>query len=337
MRIAAWVLASGALAGLLASCVTTGTQNTAKVAETARAAAEFPRITLSRDAATLGDTVRHIGENFAGGLVLMNGIQEKGVPPLEWKRKPYGDAVRELAALTKSMVAERPGYYFLHAEGYETLAALSLAAHVPEDFGDAPISFHIGNGTALYNAFSLLSYHTRKTIIASNAVAEARCGEIALAGVPLIAVIEALLQSARVPAGQITFTATDTFVFIDAATAPPRGPFLLNTSLDDADEALLAKRVTAVLPIPPKPEEGFVFYPNPLPLSEMLRSFSAQCGVRVEASPALADVPINPCAFVDLPLRTALGLLLRQWPVAGYGYEVRDGGVLIRAAALDQR
>jgi hypothetical protein len=95
----------------------------------------------------------------------------------------------------------------------------------------------------------------------------------------------------------------------------------------------LSQIVDVVFPLAPTEEDGFIFYPEPVKLADALATLGTQIGVRITAVPELENVPVNPCTFRNLPLQTALDLLLRQWPVAGYGYEVRDDGILLRPAS----
>ncbi|NJL72818.1 MAG: hypothetical protein HC888_15280 [Candidatus Competibacteraceae bacterium] len=67
-----------------------------------------------------------------------------------------------------------------------------------------------------------------------------------------------------------------------------------------------------------------------MPLEAVLPALTAQLGILVEASPEARDLPVNPCVLPGVRLRTALDLLVRQWPLPRYGYEVLPDRILIR-------
>ena len=55
-----------------------------------------------------------------------------------------------------------------------------------------------------------------------------------------------------------------------------------------------------------------------------------QLGVKVTAQRRLAEIPINPVVFKNVRLETAMNLLLRQWPLAGFVWELQADRILIR-------
>ena len=84
-------------------------------------------------------------------------------------------------------------------------------------------------------------------------------------------------------------------------------------------------------PVPPDPLPFAPTSPT-LPrsgvrLGELLPTLSSQLGVQVTADAGMANFPVLPMTCRNVPIRTALDLLVRQWPVAGFGYAVTPSGI----------
>ena len=47
---------------------------------------------------------------------------------------------------------------------------------------------------------------------------------------------------------------------------------------------------------------------------------SEQLGMKVEADRRSSILPVNPAVMIDVPIETAMRLLIQQWPLPHYGY-----------------
>ncbi len=120
---------------------------------------------------------------------------------------------------------------------------------------------------------------------------------------------------------------TAEYIFIRAPqnTTPPS--LLLNpSSLDAEQRVLLDRTVTVALP----DRRTHAFMAAPIPLRDALRPLTDQLGVEIAAQRTLADIPVNPCVMRQVRVETALALLIRQWPVPEFGYELLPERILIR-------
>jgi hypothetical protein len=64
-------------------------------------------------------------------------------------------------------------------------------------------------------------------------------------------------------------------------------------------------------------------------LKAILTPLTEQTGVPMHAEDALHDLPVNFAVFHGLSVSKTLDLLIRQWPLDVFGYEVRADGVHI--------
>jgi hypothetical protein len=293
----------------------------------------FPKVSFElREPAALVEVVRRVGEETGGGLVMMNGLGEYLVQPFTAQRKDYRDFVRTLAQSTGMLYRQTPYYYFLYPEGYETLCDVTLAGAIHPRFETVAAQVAFGDSTALFNAFSVLGHSLGVTIVADNAVAESRCGELTLPEAPLSAILEAMLQSARVPPGAFQMESNDEYILIRSSQNQPPAKICLNQDeLSPEEQAFLERRVNVMLP-EASGKNAPAFYPSPTNLGRALGTLSRQLGIPVTAETKMHAIPVNPCSFTDVRIATALELIIRQWPVPEFGYEVRDGAIHLRRA-----
>lgn len=281
---------------------------------------------------TLGETVRYIGETHGGGGVLTAGLEVRPGPAKAIGAADSAVALERLAAQYQYQAQRTPHYVFIYPIGYEELTTLALANQVDGRFNATRASFAVGAGTDLFNAFALLSHSVKVPVIADQVVADAWCGEVFLQDGPLSAIIEALLKSARVAPSLVTIESTDRYLLVRSASNPRRGPTCLNPAPRSPEEtAILEKSVS--IHVPYRGGE-FSFQAEPATLGELLGTLSAQIGLPVTADAEVARLPVNITILEDLPLETALDLLVQQWPVPRYGYQLRDGGVHFTTRAV---
>ena len=103
---------------------------------------------------------------------------------------------------------------------------------------------------------------------------------------------------------------------------------MLNRSQLGAGEQALLQRVVS-LEVPRATGE-MTFYRTASKLGEVLPELSRQLGIPVEAAPALREFPVNWTVMHDVRVETAILLLIRQWPLERFGYEVYPDRILIR-------
>ena len=290
----------------------------------------FGRVTITRTGGTLGESVRQIGEECNGGLVLMRGVEQLPLGILDMSRATFQQLAEELTEQTGLTYEETPDYYFLYPPGYENVTAVTVTGKLDPAFAALRTGVSFGARTRLYNALGVMSHNLGKTILADNLVAESECGELFISDAPLGAVLEALFKSARVYPEAILVESTPDYVFIHSVQNPPGAAVRIAT--DDAPpemEEALARRVSVYLPERPATEGGLQLYKTAVPLERVLAPLSEQTGIPVFAGEALHDLPVNFCVLKDMPVSTVLELLIRQWPLDVFGYEVHPDGIHI--------
>ncbi len=328
------ILLAGGLAAL-GGCTSTGRVNTEKPAAPATDArvvdmnavrADFPQISLDAGAhATLGDAFRHVGETFGGGAALTAGLEERPAPAAGVGHTGFVPGLERLVKPYDCRLQVTPFYVFVYPEGYESLAALTLAGKASPRFDATPASFAIGAGTDLFNAFALLGDSLKMTIVADNIVADAWCGEVFLENAPVSAIVEALLKSSRVAPDLIEVESTDDYIFVRSAANQSRTPSCLNREQLTAEQAaILQAPLTLRLP---DTGAAFAFQAEPATLARVLPDLSRALGIPVTADEAMGRLPVNITAFHDIPTETALDLLVRQWLLPRYGYRIQNGGL----------
>lgn len=327
-----YLIMSGAILLAAAGCATSGS---VKVTPDGSGGA-FPKVALRQEADTLGNTVRRVGEEAGGGLVLMSGLEEVRLESMRMNRTAYAGLVQRLCEKTGLLSEAEPAYFFLYPPGYEALLAQDTAAQLPARYGALTADVSFGAGTALFNVFAVLSQLLDVTIVADNVIAEVRCGEFFLRQAPLSAILDAALKSARLVPEAIVIEATDECIFVRGAenAAAVAGP-INEAALSDEERALLDRRVSACLPKTPEQPGQSIVLRGAVELKKALDTMSAQFGVTVtaDASDRVQLLPVNLTVLNDVTLRTAMALLIRQWPLARFGYEVRSGSLHILEVA----
>src|SRR5690606_39059740 len=93
----------------------------------------------------------------------------------------------------------------------------------------------------------------------------------------------------------------------------------------------LDRIVNVSLPVIPPDALHLAFNRELIPLAQAYAALTAQLGVTIEFSEDIAELPVNPCVMRGVRLRTAMDLLIRQWPYPQFGYEVHPDRILIRS------
>lgn len=324
-RVALIVLAVLAAGG----CVTTPTP-VSPGGEDAGSASQ-PAVTLAQPASTLGEIVRRIGEEVGGGLVLMSGIEGQLIAPLDVSNVAYMTLVQQLADETGCTYHAFPNYAFIYPRGYEALIEVSVAGMLAPAFQKRTAAMTFGYDTPIFKILALLSHSLGATVFADNIVGDARCGAVTIEEVPLADCLEAMLRSARVPPGSLQVESTDQYTFLyGAGNMSPKAPLLNAGDLDAAQRAALDTEVTVILGARATDETHIDIEPGATPLRDVVASLSQQIGMAVTVESGMEDLPVNPCVFNRVSLRVAMDLLIRQWPVPEFGYQLAESQVTIK-------
>lgn len=279
---------------------------------------------------TLGKAVRVLGEQ-GGSLALMKGLENVRIDPDLVAKTDASNAAARLAKAAKCAVQQGPDYAFLYTDRppYDLLASVSMEGRLDAAYAEQPTSIGVGAGTKLFTALAILGQGLDRAFVADNSLAETECGEVALKDAPVESVLEAILKSSRIVGFSIE--STDEYVFI-AGPKPPvvQTPLLNPDALDDAARAFLEKRVDVFLPERSDTPTGVVVTPGAEPLRAAVDTLSRQLGMPVAVAHGLEELPVNPVVMRNVRVSTALDLLVRQWPVPAFGYEVRPDRILIR-------
>lgn len=291
----------------------------------------FKTVSFSAPTVPVGDMIRRFGESNKGGIVLMSGLEERAAGAVEFAKKSYEDAVANFAASINCTYLYTPHYYFILPTGYEQLLEVRLDMGMHEAFHSLRATVAFGSKTPVYTVCTVLSQSLDTTIVTDNHLAEAIVGEYFLTDVPLSVILEAMLQSARVPPDAFIVESTPEYLFLRSSHNPHPASSLLNDSSDSiANASILKRTVSLTLPGNSASVDANAFIASSIPLKEALTPLTEQLGIEVAAHRKLADIPIMPCVMNNISLETALNLLLWQWPVHHFGYEIQPNRVLLR-------
>ncbi len=291
-------------------------------------------VTLAQGERSLFETIRSVGKSFGGNLVAMRGIGQKIVPPLSLHKTPYRRYAEALARGTGVMLHRAGPYYFLYPdERYAPLLDLSLAGQLPPRYDEMRLSLALGDGTRLFNALAMISNSLGVSLVADNAVADARCGEMVLTDVSLRVCLEALLQSARIQPGGITVHRGTSYVFFAMRGRTRPDTYLIGPEPAPGTPLAEAFVRETHLAMPRRVPRGAAMpvYEGAVSLGGVLNALSSQLGFPVEARGDAAQLPVNPFVLHGVSAREALDLLVGQWLTDEYGYSVEGAGVVIHA------
>lgn len=292
---------------------------------------KFGPVSFSHPMAPLGDMMRAFGGAAGGGFVLMSGLEEHAMAAVNYKGASYEQVIADFASAVNATYSHTSNYYLILPQRYEPLMGVSLLDKLDERYREMRVGAVFGAKTSLYVLFSALSKSLDITIVADNYIAESRSGELYLPDLPLATVLEAILQSARIADDAFEVESTPEYIFLRAPqNTGPASVRLETGSPNDASQALLDRQVSLALPANPENKEDVVLVSQPVPLHDALFPLTEQLGVEIVARRQLADIPINPCVINKVRLSTALDLLIRQWPLASFGWEVQADRILIR-------
>ena len=291
------------------------------------------KVTYSTERAALGIVVRELGSKVDGGIVLTNGLENLFVGPYTFKKKTLDGIVRRIAKDGKVATKAFGAYYFLYppAPIYEELNRVTLSGRIDDAFSSIETSAAFSSGMALHNCLALLSHALKTTLVADNSIAAALSGELAVNEAPLQSVLEALIRSARVPNESFRVRSDSDYIFLYSAENRLRKRILANEdTANSVQQAMLRKRVSVTLPTVQYGSSSFEAQQGATPLAEVLEALSIQLGLPVAAEKRLDELPVNPVVMNNVPLRKAMELLIHQWLVPDFVYDLTEQGIYIR-------
>ncbi|MCC6698557.1 MAG: hypothetical protein IT365_23240 [Candidatus Hydrogenedentes bacterium] len=319
---------------LAASCATTAKEAGPKdeasgSAQETATVAQDNKVTVTTPQGSLGDAVRAVGESAGGNLVLMGGLETRPIAALTFKSVSLNEVAATFAAKSGLAMQETPEYCFLFPAGYEPLVQVSLSGKLSPADAAHRTDVVFGSGLKLFTVFSWMSLALDRTIVADNAISESRCGELALKQVPLETALEAILKSARVV--NFVVECTDEYIlFRNPKNTNPESAMLNTEPLEQAQADALDRRVTVTLPHSADAKHPLEVQQDPVRLEEVIDSLSQQVGVPIIAEKGLEGLPVTPTVMANVRVRTALDLLIRQWLLPDYGYQVTPDRIVIR-------
>ncbi len=302
----------------LASCASTPS---ATDEESVESPGQFTPIELARG--PIGPMVRELGQRTGRSIVVMNGIEYHHAGPYSLNDTSAADIVKRIAADSGMALTRAAGYDFIHAPGFEGLNAFAPSSSMDRSAARITATVRLGADTPVYGALALLGQAYRVTLVADNVVASALCGETALHDVPLGVALDAILRSARLSGATCRVRADGATMFFSSPSASQRDRIFVN-SPGQPRPRTLDRRVTLYLPARPPDANRLVEASDATPLSQCLASLGEQLGMKVEADRRSGILPVNPCVIVDVPLETAMRLIIQQWPLPHYGYTASD-------------
>jgi hypothetical protein len=313
-----------------ASCATSTNSptNQQTAASTGVDADAVPAPPLTLERAPLGVLVRQIGQEQHLNVVLMNGLEYYVAGPYELKKLSPAQLVEKIAADTGMMLSRLPQYDFIHPPGFESLAGFAPSKRLDRRMADIKTSIRIGADTPLYSALALLSHSLRVTLVADNVVAAALCGETNLQDVTLGDALDAILRSARLTDATCAVRDEDDAVLFHSPRAGLRETVFVN-SPSTPRPAALDRRVSLYLPEPPEDPRKMLENSGAVPLADCAQTIGEQLGMRVEVDRNCQKLPVNPCVMIDVPVETAVRLIIQQWPLPHYGFTATEDTIRI--------
>ncbi len=317
-------LAAATMLGLAcATTADTGDTDSAPTAQPLRLAKSRdrePKIEFTAPRTSLALVLRELSTKTRRSIVLMNGVElTTTVGPYDSKKFSARHWIDRIAEDAGIRIEHASGYDFFYPAGYEVLNSGSIAPRLDPALAARRTSLHFDVDTPLYSALALLSHSLRTTIVADNIVADARCGEVHLYDVTLADALDALLRSARIADRAYEVKGGADSVFLYSPGRPLREKTLVEVA-DEVRPEWLDRRVTLYLPAAPAEPAHLRGYASAVPLGDCLAELSRQTGLRVEADPRMNALPVNPSVMVDVPIQTALDLIINQWPLPHFGY-----------------
>ena len=288
-------------------------------------------ITLDLERGPLGLMLREMSEVSSLNVVLMNGLELAQTGPYRFEKREPKAAIGDIARDLGYEIHEAPHYVFVYAPGYEVLRDVVVEDRLDDRTAALRVDAAFGADTPLCSGLALLGHTLGHTIVADNAIGGAACGEIRLRDVPLATALEALLQSARVSRDSFYVESTPEYTFLASVNNKPRPQLLINkASLTEEQRGTLERRVSVTLAFLQGDPEHLKGRIGASTLGEVLDALSEQLGLPVTSDARMHKLPVNPVVMRDVSIGTALELIIRQWLLPEFGYELEGAGIRLR-------
>ena len=288
-------------------------------------------VTIEFEKGPLGLALRRLSAETGAGVVLMAGLEDYRYGPYTFEDATVPSILNAFAEDSRNLITVEPTYAFIHPPGSEVLNQWNLRGRLEGIANDAKVDIAVRASTPLYSALAMLSHSLDTTVVADNAIAEAQAGELHLYGASLETVLGALLRSARVAPTSVEFEKSSGYLLLRSRPARPTpNPVLNPHEIPASARAWLRKPIKLNLPDAPEGPQNLVGYRGSTPLKELLPALSEQLGVRVTATKDAGRLPINPMVARNIEAQSALNLIVHQWLVPAFGYEITEEGVNFR-------
>lgn len=315
----------------LSSCNTTKSGGASPDNSSASKLQKLPKVTVQESPGLAVDTLRLVNAEAGGALVLVNGLGTRVLPTLDLVDTPYEQFVQTVAEGLACPFDKVDGYYLIYPPGYEGLRDITVSRQLPEAYQAIRGDFIFGEGTRLYNVFAVLNQTIGTNLVADQSVGDAACGEMVLVDVSLPVALDAILRGARVAPGGVQVDAYDDYVLFRSLPNAHPDPLLLGgDTLTPGQRAMLSRKVTVQLPAPINRGKGLQVLTTARSLRMAMRSLSQQLGVQVTSDPALLDLPVNNAHLNDISIQSLIEVVIRQWLVPDFVYEVGDNTITLR-------
>jgi len=300
-------------------------------AEMSNAIALPSTVTFEFERGPVGVAFREISRASSISVVLMKGLELAQTGPHSFLDRPPESIIRKISKGLGYKLHQAPQYLFVFAPGYEALLEVDVEGLLSDETSGLRAEVAFGAGTPLYSGLGLLGYTLGHTFVADNAVAGALCGELHLRDVSISSALTAMLQSARMSEGSFRIESTADYVFLFSA-ANVSGPRFSGdrAALTTAQQSMLRRRVSLMLPAREENPGHIQGHRGASTLGEVLPELSAQLGITVTADRIMHRLPLNPMVISDTPIETAMDLIIRQWLIPEFFFEVDGTGIRLR-------
>ena len=160
---------------------------------------------------------------------------------------------------------------------------------------------------------------------------DSHCGELNLRDTPLPQALEALVQSARIQPSALKVKKTKDYLLLLTANHSLRSKVQSGTVSKEMEKKLKEKCSISLLFYTPSDKE----VNSPLGASKLhsvLSELSLQIGIPISAKGKINHLPVNPMVLNNVSREMALEIILHQWMLPIFTYEVQGNSIILRHA-----
>jgi len=282
----------------------------------------------SKEKVPLGLVIRDLNTTGEMSLVLMNGIENVLTLKADWEGLSSEDTLDYLLKTHKLSRFNTKYYTFICPPDYEVLSTIDLSHLIPKKYAKIKVNIAFGADTPLFSALALIGHSTGLTLVADQVMGDSLCGELRLYDTPLPQALEALVQSARVQPRAIKVQGTQDYILLLSAAHSLRSK-VQSGDIPKAMARKLAENCSiSLLFYTPSGSEAN----SPLGASKLhtvLSELSLQIGIPIKAEGKINHLPVNPMVLNNVSREMALELILHQWMLPIFTYEVQDGSIML--------